>query len=165
MFLLPLIVFFVTAAYSTSRISAPEFQAENLAQAKERRKLNGRVIKQVDVMSRMSVVFNCGNTIQFSYGLQNASSQVKHRASEVLGSDYSSKTFSTELFCRRLWWFHFVLPSDLYLARKPRPRSSSARPAIPFVNQERLVLKFPIRELKERWRRRQREHKKLLGLD
>ena len=33
--------------------------------------------------------------------------------------------------------------NDLHLPRKPRPRSSSARPAMPFVNQERLVLKFP----------------------
>ena len=53
------------------------------------------------------------------------------------------KTFSTEFFCRRSWWFHVVLLKDLYFARKPRPRSSSARPAMPFVNQERLVLKFP----------------------
>ena len=53
------------------------------------------------------------------------------------------KAFSTELFCRRSWWFHVVLHNDLHLARKPRPRSSFARPAMPFVNQERLVLKFP----------------------
>ena len=53
------------------------------------------------------------------------------------------KAFSTELFCRRSWWFHVVLLNDLHLACKPRPRSSSARPAMPFVNQERLVLKFP----------------------
>ena len=32
--------------------------------------------------------------------------------------------------------------NDLYLAHKPHPQSSSARPAMPFVNQERLVLKF-----------------------
>ena len=54
------------------------------------------------------------------------------------------KAFSTELFWRRSWWFHVVLLNDLHLARKPCPRSSSARPAMPFVNQERLVLKFPI---------------------
>ena len=54
------------------------------------------------------------------------------------------KRFSTELFRRRSWWFHVVLPNDFYLSRKLRPRSSSARPAILFVNQERLVLKFPI---------------------
>ena len=53
------------------------------------------------------------------------------------------KAFSTELFCRRSWWFHVVLLNDMLLVRKPRPRSSSARPAMPFVNQERLVLKFP----------------------
>ena len=58
------------------------------------------------------------------------------------------KAFSTELFCRRSWWFHVVLLNELQLARKARPRSSSARPAMPFVNQERLVLKFPNRELK-----------------
>ena len=52
------------------------------------------------------------------------------------------KAFSTELFCRRSWWFHVVLLNDLHLARKPRPRSSSARSAMPFVNQERLVFKF-----------------------
>ena len=53
------------------------------------------------------------------------------------------KAFSTEIFCRRSWCFHVVLLNDLHLARKPRPRSTSARPATPFVNQERLVLKFP----------------------
>ena len=52
------------------------------------------------------------------------------------------KTFSNELFCRRSWWFHVGLLDDLHLARKPRLRSSSA-PAMPFVNQESLVLKFP----------------------
>ena len=52
------------------------------------------------------------------------------------------KTFSNELFCRRSWWFHVGLLNDLHLARKPRLRSSSA-PAMPFVNQESLVLKFP----------------------
>ena len=54
------------------------------------------------------------------------------------------KAFSTELFCRRSWWFHVVLLNDLHLAHKPRPPSSPALPAMPFVNQERLVLKFPI---------------------
>ena len=39
--------------------------------------------------------------------------------------------------------FHVVLPNDLHLALKPRSRSRSARPVMPFVNQERLVLKFP----------------------
>ena len=53
------------------------------------------------------------------------------------------KTFSTEFFCLRSWWFHVVLLIDLHFARKPRPRSSSARPAMPFVNRGRLVLKFP----------------------
>ena len=53
------------------------------------------------------------------------------------------KTFSTELFCLRSWWFHVGLLNDLHLARKSRPRSSSSRPAMPYVNQERLVLKSP----------------------
>ena len=54
------------------------------------------------------------------------------------------KAFSTELFCRRSWWPHVVLLNDLHLARKPSARSSFARPAMPFVNQQRLVLKFPV---------------------
>ena len=41
-------------------------------------------------------------------------------------------------------WFHFGLLNDLHLASKPRPRSSSARRAMPFVNQERLVVKFQL---------------------
>ena len=53
------------------------------------------------------------------------------------------KTFSIELFCRRSWWFHVGLLHDSHLGRKLRPLSSSGRPAMPFVNQERLVLKFP----------------------
>ena len=53
------------------------------------------------------------------------------------------KAFSTELFCRRSWWFHVVLLNDLHLARKPCPRSSYTLPAMSFVNQELLVLKFP----------------------
>ena len=57
--LLPLIVFSVTTAYCTSRISTPDFQAVNFAQAKERRKLNGSVIKQVDVMSEDDCSFQC----------------------------------------------------------------------------------------------------------
>ena len=36
--------------------------------------------------------------------------------------------------------FHVGLLDGLHLARKPGPRSSSARPAMPFVNQERLEL-------------------------
>ena len=52
------------------------------------------------------------------------------------------KAFLTELFCGRSWRFHVVLLNDMLLVRKPLPRSSSARPAMPFVNQERLVLKF-----------------------
>ena len=39
--------------------------------------------------------------------------------------------------------FTLFLLNDLHLARKPGPWSSSARSAMPYVNQERLVLKFP----------------------
>ena len=53
------------------------------------------------------------------------------------------KTLSNELFCRRPWWFHVGLLNDLHLVHRPRPLSSSAQPAMPFMNQERLVLKFP----------------------
>ena len=59
MFFLPLIVFFFTTVYSTSRISAPGFQAVNFARAKERRKLNGNVLKQVDVMSEGECSLQC----------------------------------------------------------------------------------------------------------
>ena len=59
MLLLLLIVFSVTTVYGTSRISAPGFQAVNFAQAKERRKLNGSVIKQVDVMSEDECSLPC----------------------------------------------------------------------------------------------------------
>ena len=52
------------------------------------------------------------------------------------------KTFSNEIFCRRSWWFHVGLLNDLRLARKPRLWSRSARPVMPLVKQERLVLKF-----------------------
>ena len=99
-------------------------------------------------------------------GLQNAGSQVEIRGSNSgFFKEYSSyksrnfsceimksfvrkkqnlgQTFSNQLFCRCSRWFHLGLLHDLLLARKPRPRSSSARPTMPFVNQERLVLKFP----------------------
>ena len=59
MFFLPLIVFFFTTVYSTSRISAPGFQAVNFARAKERQKLNGNVLKQVDVMSEDECSLQC----------------------------------------------------------------------------------------------------------
>ena len=59
MLLLTLIVFSLTTVYSTSRISAPDFQAVNFAKAKEMRKLNGSVIKQVDVMSETECNLQC----------------------------------------------------------------------------------------------------------
>ena len=59
MLLLTLIVFSLTTVYSTSRISAPDFQAVNFAKAKEMRKLNESVIKQVDVMSENECSLQC----------------------------------------------------------------------------------------------------------
>ena len=41
-------------------------------------------------------------------------------------------------------WFHVGLLNDLHLASKPRPRSSSARRAMPLVNQERLMVTFQL---------------------
>ena len=116
--------------------------------------------------AHVTTFLSCGN------GLQNASSQVETRGScpnSRFFEEYSSyksrnssseimflrnkakklnsnlrKAFSTELFCFRSWCFHVVLLNDLHFALKPRPRWSSALPAMPFVNQERLVFKFPI---------------------
>ena len=116
--------------------------------------------------AHVTTFLSCGN------GLQNASSQVETRGScpnSRFFEEYSSyksrnssseimflrnkakklnanlrKAFSTELFCFRSWCFYVVLLNDLHFALKPRPRWSSARPAMPFVNQERLVFKFPI---------------------
>ena len=59
MLLLALIGFSLTTVHSTSRISAPDFQAVNFANAKEMRKLNGSVIKQVDVMSETECNLQC----------------------------------------------------------------------------------------------------------
>ena len=77
-----------------------------------------------------------------SYKSRNSSSEIMFSSYERKLNANLWKAFSTELFCRRSWWFHVVLLNDLHLARKPRPRSSSARSAMPFVNQERLVFKF-----------------------
>ena len=52
--------------------------------------------------------------------------------------------YIAHLYCRMFLWFHVGLLNDLHLASKPRPRSSSARRAMPFVNQERLVVKFEL---------------------
>ena len=72
---------------------------------------------------------------------------------QILGSTKSIrhtkveiKTFSTKFFCLHSWWFHIVLFNDLRLAHKLHPWSSSVRPAMPFVKQEPVVLKFPIFE-------------------
>ena len=70
-----------------------------------------------------------------SYKSRNSSSEIMFPSKERNKTSRKSlKDISTELFCRRSWWFHVGLLNDLPLARKLRPRSSSARPAMPFVN-------------------------------
>ena len=71
MLLLLSIVFSVTTVYSTSRISVPGFQAVNFAQAKEMRKLNGSVIKKIDVMSEDECSHQCvrdGRCLSYNFG-------------------------------------------------------------------------------------------------
>ena len=88
MFFLPLIVFFVTTVHSTSRISAPEFRAVNFAQAKERRKLNGSVIKQVDVMSEDECSLQCvGDERCLSYNFGNTGNESGTFMCELSDSD------------------------------------------------------------------------------
>ena len=57
------------------------------------------------------------------------------------------KTFSTVLFCWRSRWFHVGLLNDLHLAREPRPRPSSAHPAMPCgpVYKRYMKFSFPLR--------------------
>ena len=83
-----LIVFFFTAVYSTSRISAPGFQAVNFAQAKERRKLNGSVLKQVDVMSEDECSLQCvGDKRCLSYNFGNTRNESGTFVCELSDSD------------------------------------------------------------------------------
>ena len=63
---------------------------------------------------------------------------------QIQGSSKSIRYTKVEIVRMKSCFLHVVLLNDLHLARKVRSRSSSARPAMPFVNQERLVLKFPI---------------------
>ncbi|KAM7444297.1 cell surface pattern recognition receptor signaling pathway [Porites harrisoni] len=83
-----LIVFFFTTVYSTSRISAPGFQAVNFARAKERRKLNGSVIKQVDVMSEDECSLRCvGDERCLSYNFGNTRNESGTLVCELSDSD------------------------------------------------------------------------------
>ena len=88
MLLLLPIVFSVTTVYSTSRISAPGFQAVNFAQAKEKRKLNGSVIKQVDVRSEDECSLQCvRNERCLSYNFENTKNESGTFACELSNSD------------------------------------------------------------------------------
>ena len=83
-----LIIFFFTTVYSTSRISAPGFQAVNFAQAKERRKLNGSVLKQVDVMSEDECSLQCvGDKRCLSYNFGNTRNESGTFVCEMSDSD------------------------------------------------------------------------------
>lgn len=88
MLLLPLIVFSVTTAHSTSRILAPDFKAVNFAQAKEKRKLTDSVMKQVDVMSEDECSFQCVmDEGCFSYNFGITKSQTGKFVCELCDSD------------------------------------------------------------------------------
>ena len=88
MLLLLPIAFSVTTVYSTSRISAPSFQAVNFAQAKEKRKLNGSVIKQVDVRSEDECSLQCvRNERCLSYNFENTKNESGIFACELSNSD------------------------------------------------------------------------------
>ena len=88
MLLPPLIVFSVTTAHSRSRILAPDFKAVSFAQAKEKRKLNGIVIKQVEVMSEDECSFECVMDERcFSYNFGITKSQTGKFVCELCDSD------------------------------------------------------------------------------
>ena len=88
MLLLLPIVFSVTTVYSTSRISVPGFQAVNFAQAKEGRKLNGSVIKQVDVRSEDECSLQCvRNERCLSYNFENTKNESGTFMCELSNSD------------------------------------------------------------------------------
>ena len=88
MLLLLLIVFSVTTVYRTSRISAPGFQAVNFAQTKERRKLNGSVIKQVDAMSEDECSLPCvRNQRCVSYNFERTKNESGTFMCELSNSD------------------------------------------------------------------------------
>ena len=88
MLLLALIVFSLTTVYSTSRISAPDFQAVNFAKAKETRKLNGIVIKQVDVLSETECSLQCIRDERYlSYNFGNTRNKSGTFVCELSDSD------------------------------------------------------------------------------
>ena len=88
MLLLLPIVFSMTTVYSTSRISESGFQAVNFAQAKERRKLNGSVIKEVDVRSEDECSLQCvRNERCLSYNFKNTKNESGSFACELSNSD------------------------------------------------------------------------------
>ena len=78
--------------------------------------------------------------------LQNTSSQVKTRGSNFWffeeNLSYKSINSSSEIIRDGLTLVCLHQCNDLHLVHKPHSQSRMARPAMPFVNQERLVLKF-----------------------
>ena len=86
--LLCLVLVFAETASGLSRISESRFQAVNFAKAKEGRKLNGSVIKEMQVDTEGACRLQCVNDEQcrsYNFGLK------KHRAGNFLcqlnGSD------------------------------------------------------------------------------
>ncbi|CAH3184939.1 unnamed protein product [Porites lobata] len=86
--LLCLVLVFAETASGLSRISGPRFQAVNFAKAKEGRKLNGSVIKEMQVDAEGACRLQCVNDEQcrsYNFGLK------KHKAGNFLcqlnGSD------------------------------------------------------------------------------
>ena len=86
--LLCVVLVFAEAALGLSRVSGPGFQAVNFAKAKEGRKLNGSVIKEMQVDTEGACRLQCVNDKQcrsYNFGLK------KHKAGNFLcqlnGSD------------------------------------------------------------------------------
>ena len=79
--LLCLVLVFAETASGLSRISGPGFQAVNFAKAKEGRKLNGSVIKEMQVDTEGACRLQCVNDEQcrsYNFGLK------KHKAGNFL---------------------------------------------------------------------------------
>lgn len=68
------LLFFVTTVCGISRIAETDFKAVNFAIAKEGRKLNGNVIKQIDVESEGACRLHCVNEERcrsYNFGIRN----------------------------------------------------------------------------------------------
>jgi len=69
-----ILLVFVTTVCGISRISETDFKAVNFAIAKEGRKLNGNVIKEIDVESEGACRLHCVNEERcrsYNFGIRN----------------------------------------------------------------------------------------------